>query len=107
MSERIEFWSRHLATISAEKISTQAYAEREGLSVASLYYWRKRLKSSGTCSTQVSLTAGHFVEVQVHQNEERSGCQLHIGSRLQLDLPQLPSPRWLAQLHGELNGQVR
>jgi transposase len=105
MSERAEFWSRHLATISAEKISTQAYAEREGLSVASLYYWRKRL--NGSRSAQVSLAAGHFVAVQVHQNEEQTGCQLHIGSRLQLDLPQLPSPRWLAQLHGELNGQVR
>lgn len=39
MASVAETWSRHLAAIEAEGITTRAYAEREGLSVASLYGW--------------------------------------------------------------------
>ncbi len=31
-------WAAHLAAIEAEGISTQAYARREGISAATLYY---------------------------------------------------------------------
>ena len=48
MSERAEYWSRHLAAIATEGISTLAYAKREGLAVASLYYWRKRLNTANS-----------------------------------------------------------
>ena len=40
MTERSHFWRRHLEAIDAEGISTVAYAERERLSLGSLY--RKR-----------------------------------------------------------------
>ncbi|QTQ30901.1 hypothetical protein [Aromatoleum bremense] len=44
MSDVSEYWSRHLAAIETERITTKAYAEREGLSVAALYHlpskWR-------------------------------------------------------------------
>ena len=44
MTERSHFWRRHLEAIDAEGISTVAYAERERLSLGSLY--RKRLMKS-------------------------------------------------------------
>ena len=44
MSEARQYWSKHLAAIAAEGVSSKAYAKREGLAVASLYFWRRRLK---------------------------------------------------------------
>ena len=45
MTDRSQFWRRHLEAIDAEGISTVAYAERERLSLLSLYQWRQKLKS--------------------------------------------------------------
>lgn len=105
MSERAEYWSHHLAAIAAEGISTQAYAKREGLAVASLYYWRKRLNAAN--SKDSVLPSGRFIAVQLQERNEGSGCQLHIGAGVQLNLPQLPSPHWLAELCLALAGQER
>ena len=41
MEEQVD-WATHLSAIEAEGISVQAYARREALSAASLYYWRRR-----------------------------------------------------------------
>jgi len=105
MSERAEYWSHHLAAIVTEGIATQAYAKREGLAAASLYYWRKRLNAAN--SKDPVLPGGRFLTVQWPQRNEDSGCQLRIGTGVQLNLPQLPSPYWLAALCLALTGQAR
>ncbi len=61
MSERAEYWSRHLAAIATEGISTQAYAKREGLAVASLYYWRKRLNTAHLATLGVDFGQGYHL----------------------------------------------
>lgn len=38
-------WESHLESITREGIGTKAYAQREGIAVSSLYYWRRRLKA--------------------------------------------------------------
>jgi len=105
MSERAEYWSRHLAAIATEGISTQAYAKREGLAVASLYYWRKRLNTVN--STDSAPSSGRFIAVQWPEHNEGNGCQLRIGTGVQLNLAQVPSPHWLAALCLALTGQAR
>ena len=96
ISECAAYWSHHLAAIATEGIATQAYAKREGLAAASLYYWRKRLNAAN--SKDPVLPGGRFLAVQWPQRNEDSGCQLRIGTGVQLNLPQLPSPHWLAAL---------
>ena len=105
MSERAEYWSHHLAAIATEGIATQAYAKREGLAAASLYYWRKRLNTVN--STDSAPSSGRFLAVQLPQHNEDSGCQLRIGTGVQLHFPQVPSPHWLAALCLALTTQAR
>ncbi len=97
MAKRADYWSQHLATIAAEGITTQDYAKREGLSVNTLYYWRRRLGST-VSRPSPTRSSRHFVAVQVSETSVSADCLLRIGPGVQLDLPHLPSPQWLAQL---------
>lgn len=98
MTERKQYWARHLAAIAAEAITTQAYAEREGLSVASLYYWRKRLKDDAAAEAVAPSPAKRQL-VPVHiarSSPPRMVCTLTLAPGVHLELPQLPDPQWLA-----------
>lgn len=96
-----EYWSGHLAAIEAEKITTKAYAEREGLAVGSLYEWRRRLNGGRPTPPQRQRGRG-FVPVQIRRTSEPMHCTLTIGAGVTLELPQLPSPDWLAALSAAL-----
>ena len=99
MSERSEYWSQHLAAIEREGIATKAYAEREGLSVAALYAWRRELKSR---SVPVPVTQKRFVAVEVTGAGRPVPCRLRLGGGVELELSTLPDPEWLAELHAAL-----
>ncbi len=103
-----QYWVEHLASIAAEQITTKAYAEREGLSVASLYYWRKRLKDDAATQSPVAhASKRQLVAVQVtSSNSSRTACTLTLAG-VHLDLPQLPDPQWLATLAAASAGRVR
>lgn len=101
MSERKRYWSAHLDRIATEAITTKAYAEREGLSAAALYYWRSRLKAESAQLHRQSAQptpARALVPVQVTPSPERSGCTLTLGPVVRLELTELPSPEWLVRL---------
>lgn len=105
MSKGAEYWAGHLAAIEAEGISTQAYAKREGLSAAALYWWRRRLK--GSQATPVHpVRRGCFVPVQVRRTSEPIGCTLVIGA-MTMELSQLPGPDWLAALSAAVGERGR
>jgi len=38
------WWESHLNAIASEGIDAKTYAQREGLAVSNLYYWRRRIK---------------------------------------------------------------
>ena len=95
MSDVSEYWSRHLAAIETERITTKAYAEREGLSVAALYQRRKQLKGRGQAKA-VTVQAGRFVAVEVSEVAGSMGCCVQIGAGVRLELAHLPHPEWLA-----------
>ena len=46
MTNKVD-WAAHLQAIETEGISIKDYAAREGLSVASLYYHRRRVSDEG------------------------------------------------------------
>ena len=99
MASVAETWSRHLAAIEAEAITTRAYAEREGLSVASLYGWRKRLKRGEPVTNRpAAAPLGRFVPLQIEAAREEARCSVMIGTQMRLEFSALPSPAWLAAL---------
>lgn len=102
MSDRREFWSRHLAAIKREGITTKAYAEREGLSVGSLYQWRRELKGHAP-----HCAGGGFVSVALEQPPRTERCVLRLSGGVALELAELPGPNWLAALCAALTEPVR
>lgn len=106
MSDRADFWARHLAAIEAEGVSTKEYAEREGLPVTALYQWRRRFKAGGRPSRARAVSGG-FVPVTVRAADEASACSVRIGEGVRLELAQLPSPEWLAALAAAVVRRVR
>jgi len=107
----MQYWSDHLAAIAAEGIATKAYAKRESLSAAALYYWRKRLKDAASGTAIVAPVAprlsSRFVPVQVSDVLQPVRCSLSVAPGVRLELAQLPAPEWLAALAGAVARQVR
>lgn len=100
MSKAREYWSKHLAAIATEGVTTKAYAVREGLPVTSLYYWRRRLKMEASDAAVEAEPQKHrFVAVGVADGTRRATCTVTVsGDRLQVELDAVPSPQWLAAL---------
>ncbi|WP_410171239.1 IS66 family insertion sequence element accessory protein TnpA [Castellaniella defragrans] len=94
-------------------MGTKAYAQREGIAVCSLYYWRRRLKAQchgPQLPTQsANATAARlFVPVSMDAGSVPVNRYiLSLGCDLRLELPGLPSPQWLAQVSQALQGQAR
>lgn len=102
MSSQEEYWLAHLAAIEREGISVKAYAEREKVSAWSLYDRRRKLKAK--LGTNQSEGCG-FVAVQVPLAATHESCRLKVGEQLELELPALPTPAWLAALWAALSGR--
>lgn len=112
------WWETHLNAIAREGIGTKAYAQREGLPVSSLYYWRRRLKgrrlrAPAPEKRAAAPVARQFVPVRlgatsgVDHHGVANRYVLTLGDDLRLELPDLPSPQWLAQVREALAEQVR
>jgi transposase len=39
-------WSSHIEAIKTQGISARAYAKRHDITLSSLYYWQRKLKSA-------------------------------------------------------------
>jgi len=103
---KAEYWAEHLAAIEAEGVRTRAYAPRQGLSAASLYTWRWRLKGGGAGLAPLPARGG-FMAVQLRPSSEPLRCTLTIGGGATLALSQMPSPQWVAALCAALAWTVR
>ena len=103
MTNKVD-WAAHLQTIETEGISIKDYAAREGLSVASLYYHRRRLSDGGKHREGVST----LVAVQV-ADERRAAqhCTIWMAPGMRLELATLPCPEWLGRLAASMHAQVR
>ena len=105
---KADFWFRHLTAIEREGISTKAYAEREGVSSASLYQWRNKLQQgakAGTCGAPgdfVALAWPRAVAVSTPM-----AYTLRLVSGLTLELSALPDAQWLATLNSALTQERR
>ena len=92
-----EFWAAHVAASQRESINLSEYARRHGLSVKSLFYWRRKLKQSDTADAPQP--AGKFVALRIAPGGFRANsCTLELPSGLRLEMSALPQPEWLAAL---------
>lgn len=94
-----EFWVSHVEACRRGGTAASVYARQHGLTLASLYYWRRKLKLAAAIgdSSDGNL-ASKFVALRV-VDEATSGpngpCSLVLRSGLRLELAALPSPTWL------------
>lgn len=98
MAGDIEFWSSHVESCRREGVAASVYARQHGLTLASLYYWRRKLMSVAVVTDGSGSVTGKFVALRVV--DEKAGavtgpCTLVFGSGLRLEMTALPSPAWL------------
>ena len=97
-----EFWTSHLEACRREGTAASVYARQHGLTLASLYYWRRKLKLAAVLSDGgTSGAANKFVALRVVDAAGGAAtglCILVLRSGLRLELAALPSPAWLLAL---------
>ena len=97
-----EFWTSHVEACRREGTAASVYARQHGLTLASLYYWRRKLKLAAAVGDGgTSGVANKFVALRVVDAAaaaETEPCILVLRSGLRLELATLPSPAWLLAL---------
>lgn len=97
-----EFWTSHVDACGREGTAASVYARQHGLTLTSLYYWRRKLKLATTVNDDgASGPTSKFVALRVVDaaaGAPISQCTLVLHSGLRLELAALPSPAWLLAL---------
>lgn len=114
MKNAQKYWSKHIAAIKAQGITTSAYARRHDLALATLYYWQRKLQSATTAGaliepTQSPRRLSKFIALTVGdpvREVVRSGtlCTLVLSGGIRLEMSTLPDPQWLAALGRSTQG---
>lgn len=109
------YWSKHIAAIKFQGITTSAYARQQELSLATLYYWQRKLRSTTTSvdsesgPTQAPKRSSKFIALTVDDSARevvRSGtpCTLVLAGGMRLEMSTLPDPQWLAAVGRSTQG---
>ncbi len=99
MTAESEVWTAHVTAIKQGSISARAYAQQHDISLASLYYWKRKLKEASTKPEAVPQAANKFVALRLPAaaiTPRPTSCTLILASGLRLEMPALPAPEWLA-----------
>lgn len=100
------FWMAHLTAIEREAISMNAYAKRHRIAVKRLYYWQRKLKTSGKPPIHAN-QPNTFVALRIAEpviGQSPTHCTLMFESGMRLEMSGLPAPTWLAALGSALQG---
>ena len=93
-----EFWTSHVEACRREGTAASMYARRHGLTLASLYYWRRKLTPVTVVTDGSGSATGKFVALRIVSEQVGAvtgSCTLVLGSGLRLEMAALPSPAWL------------
>ncbi len=97
LTEKQRYWLEHIEMAEREGLSTRAYAERHGIRVAQLYYWRSTLRKRGVLATKDE--PAEFVPVRV--GESRTEVRVHLPNGVVVACSQpLSESAWLSVLRG-------
>jgi transposase len=103
MESANDFWAAHVAAVRREGVPVTTYAKQHGLSLASLYYWRRKLMA--VVELAAPTPVGKFIAVRVANTAPALGaCTLVLPSGLRLEMSGLPAPDWLAALEQSYSG---
>lgn len=101
-------WPSHIEAIKTQGISTRAYAKRHDMTLSSLYYWQRKLKSAPPVATKAEPAAtakqsSKFVALRITEPERvvppaPTHCTLVLAGGMRLEIPTLPPPQWLSDL---------
>ncbi len=98
MATESEFWTAHVAAIKQGSISTRAYAQQHDISLASLYYWKRKLKDASAKPEVAPQATSKFVALRLPAATlapRSTSCTLILASGIRLEMPALPAPEWL------------
>ena len=98
MTAESEIWTAHVAAIKQGSISARAYAQQHGISLASLYYWRRKLKMAVVKPELGPQAVSKFVALRLPAATlapRPASCTLILASGLRLEMPALSAPEWL------------
>jgi hypothetical protein len=99
-------WTAHVAAVKQGSISARAYAQRHDISLASLYYWKRKLKDAALAKSEVTPQAvSKFVALRLPAATlapRPTSCTLILASGLRLEMPALPAPEWLVAVERAL-----
>jgi hypothetical protein len=107
MQAGLEFWAPHIEAMERESVTTKAYAERHGLALHSLYYWRQKIKAAAEPKAEAGDRSCAFVALRVEESvaiQRPSGCTLTLGDDVRVEFSTMPGPEWLAALKHALQG---
>lgn len=105
MSGDAEFWTSHVEALQREGVAVSVYARRHGLALASLYYWRRKLKMAADAGAATS----KFVALRLVSAAPAvaaAACTLLLDSGVRLEMTALPSPSWLAAFEQARSGVI-
>lgn len=96
--EKAMLWRRHVADCQASGLSGRAYAQRAGISVSGLSYWRKRIVASPETRASTAGCNTGFLPVRLESARAADAPTLEIGlvSGRLVRLTGPVDPEWLA-----------
>ena len=83
-AKKIKEWTRRLKRFEATKQTSAAFCRDEGISVASLYQWRRRLDEKRDAPASTPFQAVHVTAAPAMAIQEPTVIQLTDGVRIQL-----------------------
>ena len=114
MKNAQHYWSKHIAAIKSQGITTSAYAKQHDLALATLYYWQRKLQANTSAGTIVEpMTAARrpskFIALSVgdpidHVTRSQTPCTLVLSGGMRLEMATLPDPQWLAAVGRSAQG---
>ncbi len=97
LTEKQRYWLEHIETAEREGLSPRAYAERHGIRVAQLYYWRSTLRKRGVLGSKDE--PAEVFAVRVH--DTRGEVRVHLPNGVVVACSQpLSESAWLSVLRG-------
>jgi hypothetical protein len=78
--DRSQAWTQRIEARRASGLSIRAWCQREGISEASFFYWRKRLSASDQPTQLIALAPSHGVGGPGLEIQTPDGYVIRIGS---------------------------
>lgn len=108
MKKAKQDWSRHVAAIKTQGISTTDYARQHGLAKPTLYRWQNKLQRTSTeiskpDTLRTPAQPGKFISLRLSEplrpvSPTPTNCTLILPGGMHLEMAALPAPQWLAEL---------